>query len=298
VIKLVKKTRKVYLKNAKIGILLAGASIASFNNNCLGYEYKAGKLELRNWVNDYAIFSYGIHDTSHGPRGKEGYAYPDLLYCDPPFWMNPNTTKIISRVDGYELGNDTRPLDSFTSVDLELSLHSEHNTPITVSNLENELWCNLPFAQSDGYDFGNTPITFWEKTIIDPNGNPNDPNNYTISFMADVREAIDKSDFYDPWTGVKSSRIILPKLNDTYESQAPYMYAQVRFNTFPGDFNLRSRVDLEDFTILANEWGRTDVNSIADISGPDGIPDKNVDVYDLALFTRDYLKDANDPNTW
>ena len=50
-------------------------------------------------------------------------------------------------------------------------------------------------------------------------------------------------------------------------------------------------VNLDDFAVLANEWGKSDVNSIADISGPNGIPDKNVDFYDLDAFAADYLKD-------
>jgi len=40
------------------------------------------------------------------------------------------------------------------------------------------------------------------------------------------------------------------------------------------------------------------VNSIADISGPNGTSDKSVDFYDLSAFTDDYLRDINDPNTW
>jgi hypothetical protein len=46
------------------------------------------------------------------------------------------------------------------------------------------------------------------------------------------------------------------------------------------------------------DWNKTHVNSIADISGPDGIPDKNVNYWDLNAFTGDYLKDINEPGTW
>jgi len=40
------------------------------------------------------------------------------------------------------------------------------------------------------------------------------------------------------------------------------------------------------------------VNSIADISGPNGTSDKSVDFYDLSAFTDDYLRDINEPGTW
>jgi hypothetical protein len=67
---------------------------------------------------------------------------------------------------------------------------------------------------------------------------------------------------------------------------------------FPGDLNLDGRVDNTDFAYFAQDWNKTHINSVADISGPNGIPDKDVDYWDLSAFTGDYLKDINEPNTW
>ena len=67
---------------------------------------------------------------------------------------------------------------------------------------------------------------------------------------------------------------------------------------FPGDLNSDGRVGLDDFAYLAPDWGARDVNSISDISGPYGIPDKNVDYWDLSAFGDDYLRDINEPGTW
>jgi hypothetical protein len=67
---------------------------------------------------------------------------------------------------------------------------------------------------------------------------------------------------------------------------------------FSGDLNLDGRVGLDDFAYLSADWNATDVNSVADISGPDGIPDKNVDYWDLGAFSDDYLRDINEPGTW
>ena len=263
--------------------------IISINNNSLGYEYKMGKLSIDNYVYDYD-FDRTSHSTFHRPEGTEGYdnnPYLDRIY-DVIFSPSGKATKIVSKIPGYELLWDSRRINSFTPVDLELSLHAQSGNPITVSNLKNELRCYLP------YDFGSKPITLWERTIIAPNNDPNDPNNYTLSFMADIREAIAKQEAQTVGYAV----VPLADLNGTYGSEVPYFYAQIRFDRIAGDFNLDGKVGLDDFAYFAQDWNASDVNSVADISGPNGLPDKNVNAYDLSLFTRDYLKDANDPNTW
>lgn len=58
------------------------------------------------------------------------------------------------------------------------------------------------------------------------------------------------------------------------------------------DLNGNGKVDLVDYSTLANDWGKTGANSIGDISGPNGIPDKAVDWHDLNAFSEDYLKTA------
>lgn len=78
----------------------------------------------------------------------------------------------------------------------------------------------------------------------------------------------------------------------------PYGFYQVKFDKCAGDLDLDGKVNLSDFSYLAQLWNKTDVNSMSDISGPSGIPDKTINIYDLSLFVRDYLKDSNDPNTW
>jgi len=249
-----------------------------------------GRLDIISCIR--SDYQNGSHITVHRQDAgvSDGYDSFDHIYRG---MFNPSgiKAKIVSIVEEKELDKDNRPVDSTSPVNLELSIHEKYaqrGDPVALDS-ENELWISLPFAGAPYfYDFGNKPITFWERNIIDPNNNPNEPNNYTISFIADVREVIDRN------RGV----VPLPPLDGIHGSEIPYMYAQTRFNTFPGDFDLHSRVDMQDFAYLAEDWGKTDVNSIVDISGPNGIPDKNVDVYDLALFTRDYLKDANDPNTW
>ena len=109
-----------------------------------------------------------------------------------------------------------------------------------------------------------------------------------ISFVADIREAVASN------AGV----IPLHRLDGAYESAAAYALLQVRFDTFPGDYDLGDTVDLTDLAYIGDKWMGTDTGSVADIAGPNGVPDGAVDYFDLRLLSRDYLKDANDPNTW
>jgi hypothetical protein len=58
------------------------------------------------------------------------------------------------------------------------------------------------------------------------------------------------------------------------------------------DFDDNGKVDLVDYGMLARDWSKTDVNSVADVSGPAGIADKAVDWYDLNALNERYLKYA------
>ena len=56
------------------------------------------------------------------------------------------------------------------------------------------------------------------------------------------------------------------------------------------DFNRDGAVDLEDFTTLAADWGKSGGQYAGDKTGPSGIPDGNVDMYDLAEFVTQWLE--------
>lgn len=277
------------MKAKKLGLVgLIITTIASFFGGARaeGIDYNKGIMKIKNEVNDISNFFAGWdYRINHNETGTEGFGDNDIEYSITD-WYEPATPKIVSNVEGHLLRTDARLTNSLGLVNLELSLHSEFGEPIEVSNLENQLRCYIDPLKYKGFDFLPKPITLWERNIIDPNENPNDPNNYTISFLADIRDANDKQG------GTGTATIPLADLNGTYGSQVPYMYTQLRFNTFSGDFNLDGKVDLKDYAYWAN------CDPIADITGANGLPDRNVDFYDLSLFTRDYLKDSNDPNTW
>jgi len=256
--------------------------------------FSIGKFQIVNRVSYHPdLDSLDHHTTFHWyEKATEGFddnGYDHRFVGGFPMWMGQFRTKITSIVGGYELVVDSRPLESYSPVDIDLGLYTSSGSPISITNLGNWLTCTID-PSNKAWTFEPKPITLWERSIIDPNNTPNDPNNYTISFMADIREAIGKQG--------GSGSVQLPVLNGTYVSHVSYMYVQVRFNTFPGDFNLDGIVDLKDYAVFAKEWGQEDVNSFSDISGSTGLPDKNLNIYDLALFARDWLKKSNDPNTW
>jgi hypothetical protein len=58
----------------------------------------------------------------------------------------------------------------------------------------------------------------------------------------------------------------------------------------PGDLNTSGKVDLQDFILLAKDWGKTSGTYTGDISGPSGIWDGNVDIYDLITLSEDWLQ--------
>jgi hypothetical protein len=194
--------------------------------------------------------------------------------------FNPSgiASKIVSEVDGKELNGDSRPEKSMSGVTLHLGLVSESGNVITISSANKLKLCFDPYNQGYG-DFGNQPITLQQYK-------PNDPNAFYPVY--DIRKVIANN----------GGEIPLPNLDGSFDSGQTYAHFVLSFNRFLADLNDSGKVGLEDFAYFAADWNATDVNSVADISGPNGLPDKNVDAYDLSLFARDWLKDINDPNTW
>ena len=248
--------------------------------------YNIGDLRLVSKVDNYDYFDYGGHKSVHYSGCAEGYDPGlDLQYRGPPMWITPNITKIVSIIPGYELGTDARPLNSFTHVNLELSLHSQSGSSITVSNLENWLNCIIdPFNR--GWNFSPKPITLWRRFPVEPD---------RLQFLADIREVIAKNGGIVP----------LPDLNGEYASQVPYDFLQLRFDIYPGNLNfsldaegkiIDGIVDMKDLAILGENWGKkgAPLEFLADITGPQGLPDGKVDNYDLELLRRHWLKDIRE----
>lgn len=240
----------------------------------IGTDLYTGRLDIRNCTGPSN--KAGLYIALHGNGTTEGYDEQfDQIY-DPP--VGPGIhSEIFSVIPTLQLNQDARPLSN-SAIDLVLSLRWDSGGDTEISDLDNELRVEIDSADQ-GWVFGNKPITLWQRDV-------NEPNN--ISFVADIREAVASN------AGV----IPLHRLDGAYESAAAYALLQVRFDTFPGDYDLGDTVDLTDLAYIGDKWMGTDTGSVADIAGPNGVPDGAVDYFDLRLLSRDYLKDANDPNTW
>ena len=281
-------------RSLKIGLALAtGLVVPNFIkiSKANSIENRIGALHILNWIE--SLSDCWPIDIVHRPGATEDYG----AYDSPYNAFNHPNSKIVSVVqtlDGHkELDYDARPLDSFMPIDLELSVHT-NGDPISPAS-QNELWCALPLAGPPNfYDFGVKPITLWRRFPAEPD---------KLQFLADIREAIDKSNF--EYYGIKYARVPLPFMDKTYESQVPYERLQARFDVHPGNLNFSldqdgkvivGIVDMKDLAILREDWGKkgAPLEFLADITGEQGLPDGNVDAMDLELLTRYWLKDIRD----
>jgi len=248
--------------------------------------YRPGKLKFYNEIAD--IYNYWSLDIVHRQGATDDYGAYDRLYYMP--FDKPNT-KIVSILETQEgkkeseLELDSRNLESFKAVNLELSVDTGGgNIDISCAN---NLWCSLPISGEPYFwDFGIKPITLWRRFPAEPD---------RLQFLADIREALAKNNFIGPG-GFKYTRIPLPFMDRTYENQIPYEFLQVRFDVYPGDIDLNGIVDVKDLHYVGKDWKKTGapLDSFGDITGELGLPDGNVDARDLELFVRHWLKNIRD----
>lgn len=91
---------------------------------------------------------------------------------------------------------------------------------------------------------------------------------------------------YDAWNMTESGQ----NINLTVRNGISHLLEVSFYNTNRADFNNDGNVDNKDFAMLAKDYGKTNINSLVDISGPVGISDGNVDIYDLREFVANWLQ--------
>ncbi|MBN2270050.1 MAG: twin-arginine translocation signal domain-containing protein [Sedimentisphaerales bacterium] len=265
---------------------LAGAAgialtplIKPLENICKGDEiYRPGLLNFYNYIVDvrdkWPFWIIHRQEALEEFEGDVGYDSTYLVPFDKP---NSKVVSILEeKTEKIELEKDARPLESFSPINLELSVHTEGD-PITLS-CANNLKCILPFpGEPYFYDFGVKPITLWRRF-------PSQPEQ--LQFLADIREVIAKN----------SGLVPLPFLNRTLGNQEVYEWLQVRFDVYAGDIDLNGIVDVKDLNYIGKDWKRQGqpLEYVGDITGPQGIPDGNVDARDLEMLTRHHLKDIRE----
>jgi len=168
-------------------------------------SYGTGALSIINKVPSLGTMSFAI---VHRSEGLEGYDSKDSIYY-AMFDPDGKSSKIISNITGYELDLDARPLNSLSTIYLELSLHSQSGGALSVSNVTNELRLSID-PNNKGWNFANKTLTLQQYN----------PSNTSESFPSyDVRDVIENDG------GV----IVLARLDGSYDSELPYAWFRVGF---------------------------------------------------------------------
>ena len=212
--------------------------------------------------NNFGLVDEAQVRVQHKVGSLEGFdSLNDSQYIPIPSGSLGIYSEIINPL--YKLARDARPTDSNTPFNLKL---------VYEGFLENCKQNNLKFA------FGTE--SFGTQTII------YDSNNLKFGKRVNVRNAIDNQ--VDPNKGRVDMKDLVA---GTYTASSPYATGTLTIGTEPlAELTKDDLVDMKDFSVIANDWGKTGEGLAGDIYGPKGIPDGKVDFYDLMAFGNDYLK--------
>jgi len=132
------------------------------------------------------------------------------------------------------------------------------------------------WAEPDVGRFGDMPLI---ATKEDSNGNNIENDGYRGDIRAEMA-----------YSGPDFASIDFGKLPaETYTPDTPFLHLRIDFEKPLADLNNDNVVNLKDYAVLAKRW-REEGKCIADITGPDGVPDMVVDYYDLAIIAKDWLE--------
>jgi hypothetical protein len=278
-------------KNYKMGIIckaIVGMSMILFLTD--GVNAEDSSIGIVNSISSPYTNSHIL--LNHIQGTKEGVDFVGDGKYYPMFNPEGIASKTISGVNdptyGYlELDRDSRPVESKSIYNCELSLISEDGSPIDTTN-----WNSKENPLSIYHNFGGgAPGTFEDDTLtLQITQMVGDPN--MVGNVYDLRKEI----HYGSGTGI----IPLPDLNGVYNSEEVYGKFSVYFDRNLADFNNDRIINLQDFSLLAQEWGKVG-NSLADIAISEGnagivLPgtttpyfDGVVDIADIMYFADNWL---------
>lgn len=247
----------------------------------LGREAKADVNDANNWgylkidvrlEGKQLNHSLGItKDDEFYPGaldGIDGYDIEQVL-----FWQNRSGA--FSDVENKKLMDDFRSNSSRTSAHVKgfykgnIKAGSEPNIIVELS----WLWAEPTVGR-----FGDMPLI---ATKEDADGNNIENNGY----RGDIRAEMD-------YSGPDFASIDFGKIPaGNYTENGPYfLHLRVDFEKLIADLNGDNIVNFKDYAIAAKYYNQ-EGKCIADITGPDGIPDMIVDYLDLSEIAGNWLKE-------
>jgi hypothetical protein len=284
IIKVGKDIGKTIKKNGKKALIIL--SLPFLINNNVG----AGSLGARivsSLNNPYC-------KIQHITGATEGFDNNGLDAMFPPFPFPP-TIDFYSKIDfdPYRLKIDARPPESTSTFNLEISGRG----------LLAPESANLEFIISHPQGEDN----FRWKTIIGELSQRIDDGEGSYKYA--------QIGYYDVKNRVISTQAVPVTINNGITQGEFFPSHKLNYHFFNhADLNRDRKVNIEDFAILADNWGRTgiakgsDPNNLNDYADIHDIYDEGgnlisygdgkVDYEDLGNFCAEWLWDANDPNTW
>ena len=223
-----------------------------------------GFLNINNFVNSTISIEPLMVNHYQSVGVSDGYDGSWDLPASTPFPNQSSLHSDISDIESNPLNNkivrDYR-LPSSTK-DFLVKLVYNGNTETILSN-----HFEFSFLDSD-YIFGSKPILFQSDLL------PYGP-------VVDVRKAIAQNSGVVPLIDLPAG---------TYSTSTPYGEGILTIGTRKlADLSDNGDIDIEDFSMLAFNWGESGGKYVGDITGPNGIPDGNVDMYDLLEFVSEWL---------
>ena len=188
-------------------------------------------------------------------------------------------------IDGYLLDGGTKLSKQSKDINDFIDFYGQLQT--TGIQVGEPAWWKCVIDNSDG--------TLDDKNIIikiyDKDADVSDSNETPITKFDPFYESAHNEEFFG-W--FKSG---------SFAPQTQGVYGQIVYDVKNySDLNRDKKVNLRDYAIFAENYGRTGVDCGADPNNFDDYSDINrngvVDYNDLDLFSDEWLWDANDPNTW
>ena len=265
---------RVRIQRGKISFVLSVLLVASFfgggvaqanDANNWGYLKIDVRLEGKQLNNSCGI----VKDDLYYPNASDGLDQ----YDNETILFDPDESGGFVDIENKKITSEFSQNSSRTAKHVKgfyngtIASGSEPNIIVELS------W---EYAEPTEGRFGDMPLIATKET---PDGNNIEEGGY----RGDIRAEMD-------YSGPDFASIDFGELPaGTYTPDTPFLHLRVDFDKPLGDLDNDNVVNLKDYAIIAKRW-REEERSIADISGPNDVPDRTVDYYDLGELVGSWLE--------